>query len=292
VPLISRPARGAGSGSHLPEQACFEEADDSDGPPPPPNSGRQWYCTGPRLKKELRQARWFAAQDCPEGYRPAVQCLPVGDPCVLMRARRAVLSEVHFRRILKKYATYYNALRTHRSLNKDAPIHRAIRRRAASYRRPALFSVFETIRPKGLDHRASLVRVASLETGFAFQSAIEESETPASTSRHTSFGERFLFDQKLASFDERFAGADISIAEPEEGASNVLNYARLPSPGSMPTGLTYRRWRAAPLRRGCRLVCRAACRRGNAQFDTERGVDMACAPIGQRGLHFLPRNSA
>jgi hypothetical protein len=94
----------------------------------------------------------------------------------------------------------------------------------------ALFSVFETIRPKNLDHRASLVRVASLETGFAFESAVEESEPPASTSRHASFGERFLFDQKRASFDERFAGADISVAEPEEGARNVLNYARLPSP--------------------------------------------------------------
>src|SRR6516225_5051537 len=46
-----------------------------------------------------------------------------------------------------------------------------------------------------------------------------------------SFGERFLFDQKLASFDERFAGADISAAEAEEGASNVMNYARLPLPG-------------------------------------------------------------
>jgi Molybdopterin cofactor-binding domain len=55
-------------------------------------------------------------------------------------------------------------------------------------------------------------------------------------------------------------------------------------------------WTGVPVpeivRRGCRLVCSAACRRGNAQFDTERGVDMACAPIGQRGLHFLPRNSA
>ena len=93
----------------------------------------------------------------------------------------------------------------------------------------ALFSVFETIRPKSLDHRASLVRVASLETGFAVESAVEESEPPASTSRHDSFGERFLFDQKLASFDERFAGMHISVAEPEEGASNMLNYARLPS---------------------------------------------------------------
>jgi transposase InsO family protein len=39
-----------------------------------------------------------------------------------------VLGEAHLRRILTKYATYYNELRTHRSLNKDAPIHRAILR--------------------------------------------------------------------------------------------------------------------------------------------------------------------
>ena len=37
-----------------------------------------------------------------------------------------VLGEAHLRRILLKYATYYNELRTHRSLNKDAPIHRAV----------------------------------------------------------------------------------------------------------------------------------------------------------------------
>src|SRR5437867_9823571 len=37
-----------------------------------------------------------------------------------------VLGEAHLRRILTKYATYYNELRTHRSLNKDAPIRRAI----------------------------------------------------------------------------------------------------------------------------------------------------------------------
>src|SRR5262249_56380147 len=93
-----------------------------------------------------------------------------------------------------------------------------------------LFSVFETISPNSLDHRASLVRVASLETGFAFEPAVEESEPPASTSRNASFDERFHLDQKLASFDERFAGADISVAETEDGESNVLNYAHLPSP--------------------------------------------------------------
>ena len=37
-----------------------------------------------------------------------------------------VLGEAHLRRILTKYAAYYNELRTHRSLKKDAPIHRAI----------------------------------------------------------------------------------------------------------------------------------------------------------------------
>jgi len=95
----------------------------------------------------------------------------------------------------------------------------------------ALFSVFETVRPKTLDHRASLVRVASLETGLAFESAVEESEPRPPTSRHASFGERFLFDQDVASFDERFVGGEISVGETEESASNVLNYARLPSPG-------------------------------------------------------------
>jgi len=37
-----------------------------------------------------------------------------------------VLGEAHLRRTLTKYAAYYNELRTHRSLGKDAPIHRAI----------------------------------------------------------------------------------------------------------------------------------------------------------------------
>jgi hypothetical protein len=49
---------------------------------------------------------------------------------VVAKFRRAtrlvVLGKAHLRRILTKYAAYYNELRTHRSLNKDAPIHRAI----------------------------------------------------------------------------------------------------------------------------------------------------------------------
>ena len=39
-----------------------------------------------------------------------------------------VLSEMHLRRILKSYADYYNCVRTHRSLNKDAPVSRPVQR--------------------------------------------------------------------------------------------------------------------------------------------------------------------
>jgi hypothetical protein len=36
--------------------------------------------------------------------------------------------KVHLRRVLKSYADYYNCVRTHRSLNKDAPVTRQIQR--------------------------------------------------------------------------------------------------------------------------------------------------------------------
>jgi transposase InsO family protein len=39
-----------------------------------------------------------------------------------------VLGEAHLRRILKSYADYYNGVKTHRSLNKDAPVTRKIQR--------------------------------------------------------------------------------------------------------------------------------------------------------------------
>jgi transposase InsO family protein len=39
-----------------------------------------------------------------------------------------VLGEMHLRRVLKSYADYYNGVRTHRSLNKDAPVSRPVQR--------------------------------------------------------------------------------------------------------------------------------------------------------------------
>jgi transposase InsO family protein len=39
-----------------------------------------------------------------------------------------VLGEAHLRRILRTYARYYNDIRTHWSLNKDAPVFRPVHR--------------------------------------------------------------------------------------------------------------------------------------------------------------------
>ena len=48
------------------------------------------------------------------------------------------LGERHLCRVLQSYARYYNESRTHRSLNKDAPAHRAIESLGAIISRPVL----------------------------------------------------------------------------------------------------------------------------------------------------------
>jgi transposase InsO family protein len=48
------------------------------------------------------------------------------------------LGEGHLRRVLQSYARYYNESRTHRSLNKDAPVHRPIESLGAIISRPVL----------------------------------------------------------------------------------------------------------------------------------------------------------
>jgi transposase InsO family protein len=48
------------------------------------------------------------------------------------------LGEGYLRRVLQSYARYYNESRTHRSLNKDAPVHRPIESLGAIISRPVL----------------------------------------------------------------------------------------------------------------------------------------------------------
>src|SRR5664280_2728533 len=49
-----------------------------------------------------------------------------------------VLGEAHLRRILQTYARYYNDIRTHRSLGKDAPVSRPVQRTGIISSRPIL----------------------------------------------------------------------------------------------------------------------------------------------------------
>ena len=49
-----------------------------------------------------------------------------------------VLGEAHLRRILKSYARYYNATRTHLALDKDAPLSRTVKRAGRILHRPVL----------------------------------------------------------------------------------------------------------------------------------------------------------
>jgi transposase InsO family protein len=49
-----------------------------------------------------------------------------------------ILGDAHLRRILATYANYYNELGTHRSLNKDTPLHRAVERLGTVTSRPIL----------------------------------------------------------------------------------------------------------------------------------------------------------
>jgi hypothetical protein len=60
-----------------------------------------------------------------------------------------VLGEAHLRRILTKCAAYYNELRTHQSLKKDAPIYRAIQHAGRIVSVPVLggYPVFSAVPP-------------------------------------------------------------------------------------------------------------------------------------------------
>ena len=49
-----------------------------------------------------------------------------------------IWGEAHLRRILRTYAQYYNDVRTHRSLDKDAPVSRPVQRTGSMISRPVL----------------------------------------------------------------------------------------------------------------------------------------------------------
>jgi len=60
--------------------------------------------------------RWFPS---------VLKAITIIRPETLVRWHRG---ETHLRRVLKSYAEYYNEMRTHRSLDKDAPLSRPVQR--------------------------------------------------------------------------------------------------------------------------------------------------------------------
>jgi hypothetical protein len=90
----------------------------------------------PDLKPKLEQLS-MNARRAPQRIRdkPIAPASPWQNPFIerLIRSIRRecvdhiiVLGEAHLRRILKNYDRYYNECRTHLSLNKDAPLSRAV----------------------------------------------------------------------------------------------------------------------------------------------------------------------
>jgi len=59
-------------------------------------------------------------------------------PRYMIRDHVIIRGEAHLRRILRSYAMYYNKIRTHRSLDKDAPIWRPIQQTGAITSNPIL----------------------------------------------------------------------------------------------------------------------------------------------------------
>ena len=69
-----------------------------------------------------------------------------------------IWGEAHLRRVLKSYSDYYNGVRTHRSLNKDAPVSRPVQRTGVISSRAIL---------GGLHHRYAVFKFA-VQTGPLF----------------------------------------------------------------------------------------------------------------------------
>ena len=69
-----------------------------------------------------------------------------------------VLGEAHLRRILNSYADYYNSVRTHRSLDKDAPVSRPVQR-SGLISSDAIFGRTSPSLPPGLSLRYTQARL-------------------------------------------------------------------------------------------------------------------------------------
>jgi len=96
-----------------------------------------------------------------------------------------VLGEAHLRRILRSYAGYYNEVRTHRSLDQDAPVSGAVQRTGIIDSRPILGGlhhhyvrvwVFGT-HPVQMSHHSAKQLIWGALGGFAMFTAIRHASS-------------------------------------------------------------------------------------------------------------------
>ena len=77
--------------------------------------------------------------------------------------RMLIFGEVHLRQILSSYAAYYNQVRTHLALGKDAPLGRAVQRTGVIVAIPILSGLHHQLRPDiifGKDRRLLCLSLA------------------------------------------------------------------------------------------------------------------------------------
>jgi hypothetical protein len=91
-----------------------------------------------------------------------------------------VFGERHLRHLLRSYTTYYNDIRTHRSLDKDAPVSRPVQR-TGSIKSHAILADFTTTTPE---------LKFSLHTGPVACLAVKPAGKPDAGNRHVRFDER------------------------------------------------------------------------------------------------------
>ena len=92
--------------------------------PPPPHARPRCNRRVRAWKQLAQQELWYYRLGAPQDR----ECL---DHII-------VFGEAHLRHLLRAYASYYNATRTHRSLDKDAPVHRPVQLVGGLQSRPIL----------------------------------------------------------------------------------------------------------------------------------------------------------
>src|SRR3974390_2357801 len=114
-----------------------------------------------------------------------------------------VWGEAHLRRILQSYIRYYNNIRTHRSLDKDAPVSRAVQRIGSINSYPVLAASINS---------SSLARLMCVEScKCRARSAVGPRASPARRIRSAALLE-------ILGIDRSFASRRTATASDDQGA--------------------------------------------------------------------------